>query len=52
MRVSDKMKIEPYKNCPAYETDSFILHLVNISDADDLLLCYSDRSAVSRMNAD
>ncbi len=39
-------------NCPAYETKSFILRPVKIEDAKELLLCYSDKNAVSKMNTD
>lgn len=41
-----------YNLCPTYETDSFILRLVCMEDADDLLNCYSDKLAVQKMNAD
>ncbi|MEA4863509.1 MAG: hypothetical protein VB042_09400 [Victivallaceae bacterium] len=42
----------PYECCPEYETAKFKLRLVSPADADDLLECYSDRAAVTRMNAD
>jgi len=42
----------PYECCPVYETANFTLRLVSPADADDLLECYSDSGAVSRMNAD
>lgn len=42
----------PYQTCPTYETESFILRLVTETDADDLLQCYSDPTAVQFMNSD
>lgn len=42
----------PYQKCPVYETPSFLLRLVRMDDAQDLLACYSDRRAVANMNAD
>ncbi len=44
--------MNPYEKCPKYETESFFLRLVEPSDAEDLLVCYSDSDAVARMNAD
>ena len=44
--------INVYENCPIYETESFILRLVKIEDAEDLLKCYSDKETVSKLNAD
>lgn len=44
--------MNPYEECPEYETGSFILRLVEPSDADCLLVCYSDPVAVARMNTD
>ncbi len=41
-----------YEKCPTYETDSFVLRLVRMEDAEDLLDCYGDKLAVERMNAD
>lgn len=41
-----------YEKCPTYETDSFVLRLVRMEDAEDLLDCYGDKLAVGRMNAD
>jgi len=44
--------INVYETCPVYETTSFTLRLVRIEDAKALLSCYSDKLAVSRINAD
>lgn len=44
--------MNPYKNCPTYETEHLHLRLVAVRDAEDLLKCYSDRAAVARMNCD
>ena len=41
-----------YKNCPVYETTSFILRLVKTEDAEALLKCYSDKENVKKFNAD
>lgn len=46
------MKEDVYIHCPTYETQSFVLRLVEIDDAQDLLNCYADKAAVSKMNAD
>lgn len=43
---------EVYDKCPAYASDHFLLRLVEQGDAEDLLRCYSDASAVRLMNAD
>lgn len=44
--------MNPYQKCPKYETKSFKLRLVNKNDAEALLKCYSDKEAVSKINAD
>lgn len=41
-----------YDKCPVHETDHFLLRLVERGDAEDLLRCYSDASAVRLMNSD
>lgn len=41
-----------YEECPIYETNSFILRLVSIEDAQGLMACYSDKRAVAKMNVD
>ena len=41
-----------YEQCPTYETESFILRMVKLEDAEDLLCCYSDRDNVKKFNAD
>ncbi len=41
-----------YKHCPTYETESFILRLVKLEDAENLLSCYSDKDNVKKFNAD
>lgn len=45
-------KVHIYEECPIYETTSFKLRLVRPEDARALLVCYSDKRAVSKMNAD
>ena len=42
----------PYRKCPVYQTPTFLLRLVRLEDAQDLMACYSDRQAVANMNAD
>lgn len=44
--------MNPYTTNPTYETKSLLLRLVMMEDAQDLLKCYSDLSAVMKMNAD
>lgn len=44
--------INVYECCPIYETESFILRLVKLEDAEALLKCYSDKETVSKLNAD
>lgn len=46
------MKMNPYKNCPVYENENYLLRLVEVSDAPDLLLVYSDEEAVPYFNSD
>lgn len=46
------MKMNPYKNCPVYENENYVLRLVEMSDAQDLLLVYSDEKAVPYFNSD
>ena len=41
-----------YKSCPTFETQSFIIRLVNMDDADDLLMCYSDLKSQKLFNDD
>jgi [ribosomal protein S5]-alanine N-acetyltransferase len=41
-----------YEKSPVYTSDRFLLRPVELSNAQDLLQCYSDASAVQRMNAD
>lgn len=41
-----------FDNCPVYESNHFMLRLVEEKDAEDLLACYSDPSAVRLMNSD
>ena len=38
--------MNPYENCPIYENENYLLRLVELSDAPDLLLVYSDEKAV------
>lgn len=45
-------KQNPYEKCPIYETNSFILRLVQESDAEDLLECYSDCISTKFFNSD
>lgn len=44
--------MDPYDRCPVLETDRFMLRLVQVADADELLLCYSDPDAQRFLNAD
>jgi len=42
----------PYVECPVYETEHFKLRLVSLTDAIDLLECYSDSKSQKLFNAD
>jgi RimJ/RimL family protein N-acetyltransferase len=42
----------PYKKCPVFETQTFILRLVSEDDAEDLLSCYADLKAQELFNID
>lgn len=41
-----------YEECPVYQTEDFMLRLVEAEDADDLLECYSDMKAAELFNSD
>jgi len=45
-------KENPYKKCPVYETDRFIVRMVQEGDAEDLLGCYSDPVSAKFFNSD
>ncbi len=45
-------QIDPYNKCPVYETEKFILRLVNEGDVVDLLECYSNPQAQQFFNSD
>ena len=45
-------KINPYIKCPIYETEHFLIRLVNEEDAKELLDCYSDVNACPIFNSD
>ena len=42
----------PYEKCPIYENETYLLRLVEASDAPDLLRVYSDEKAVPFFNGD
>ena len=42
----------PYEKCPVYESKTYLLRLVEVSDAPDLLRVYSDEKAVPFFNGD
>lgn len=44
--------VSPYEKCPILENEKYQLRLVEISDAPDLLLVYSDEKAVPFFNSD
>lgn len=41
-----------YEKCPVYENENYLLRLVEITDAPDLLKVYSDKKAVPLFNSD
>lgn len=42
----------PYKKCPEYENENYLLRMVNRKDKKDLLKVYSDEKAVPFFNRD
>lgn len=44
--------VDPYDRCPMPETDHFLLRLVQETDAEELLHCYSDPDAQRFFNSD
>ena len=50
--IEGKIDMNVYKKCPLLESDNFLLRFVDINDADDLLLVYSDLKSVSLFNSD
>ncbi|MDE5951003.1 MAG: GNAT family N-acetyltransferase [Acetatifactor sp.] len=44
--------VSPYEKCPIFENENYQLRLVEVSDAPDLLLVYSDEKAVPFFNSD
>jgi len=51
-KIIKELNMNPYKQCPTYETQSFIIRLVKEEDAQDLLSCYSDPKAQALFNID
>ena len=45
-------KPNPYDICPTYESKCFMLRLVSLNDAANLLLCYSNPEAQAIFNSD
>ena len=45
-------KVNPFDECPVYETEHFVFRLVNENDAEDLFICYSDPVTLKHMNND
>ena len=43
---------DPYQDCPVYETEQFILRLVEEDDVEDLLECYSDPGSARLFNSE
>jgi len=46
------VKVNPFDECPVYETAHFIFSLVCEDDAEDLFICYSDPVTLAHMNND
>lgn len=42
----------PYENCPVFENESYLIRMIDASDAPALLLVYSDEKAVPFFNSD
>ena len=47
-----KKKVNPFDECPVYETEHFIFKRVSEEDAEDLFICYSDPITLKHMNND
>ena len=47
-----KKKVNPFDECPVYETEHFVFSLVCEEDAEDLFVCYSDPITLKHMNND
>jgi RimJ/RimL family protein N-acetyltransferase len=45
-------KPDPYEKCPEYESKNFLLRLISMDDAEDLLECYNDTEAQKFFNSD
>ncbi|MEK8212810.1 MULTISPECIES: GNAT family N-acetyltransferase [unclassified Paenibacillus] len=44
--------LDPYTNCPVYETERFTVRKVLLEDAADLLKCYADPVSMPLFNSD
>lgn len=44
--------MNPYEKCPVFENQNYLLRLVEMADAPELLLVYSDEKAVPFFNSD
>ncbi len=44
--------IDPYEKCPVYESESFILRLLSMDDAEDLFECYNGDMITSDNNTE
>lgn len=44
--------LDPFVNCPVYETESFMLRKLMIEDSEELFECYSDPVAAQFFNGD
>ena len=42
----------PYEKCPVYETEHFLIRLIQLEDAENLVKCYSDSKSQEIFNAD
>ncbi|MCL1964823.1 MAG: DUF3795 domain-containing protein [Firmicutes bacterium] len=43
---------DPYDRCPVYESERFLLRLVSVDDAEDLLACYKNPTISVQGNAE
>lgn len=50
--AADSMETDVYLHCPVYERESIRMRRVELSDAKELLNCYSDERAVPFFNSD
>jgi hypothetical protein len=49
-KIKNPLQTDPYTNCPVFESEHFMLRIVEPSDAEDLLAVYADPAAQDILN--